>query len=74
LIALSKTLKAILCSSFFSAASDKIENHSWGKEDWFAFWEAEHKAAWEINIAGKMYSAEVSLKPFYDPEMKRTKA
>jgi len=25
----------------------KIENHSWGKEDWFAFWEAEHKAARE---------------------------
>jgi len=29
---------------------------------------------WEINIAGKMYPAEVSLKPFYDPEMKRIKA
>ncbi len=25
----------------------KIENHSWGKEEWFSFWEAEHKAARE---------------------------
>jgi len=25
----------------------KIENHSWGKEVWFASWEAEHKAARE---------------------------
>ncbi len=25
----------------------KIENHSWGREDWFASWEAEHKAARE---------------------------
>jgi glycine cleavage system aminomethyltransferase T/glycine/D-amino acid oxidase-like deaminating enzyme len=25
----------------------KIEKHSWGKEDWFAFWEAEHRAARE---------------------------
>jgi len=25
---------------------------------------------WEINIAGKMYPAIVSLKPLYDPEMK----
>ena len=25
----------------------RIENHSWGKEDWFSFWEAEHKAASE---------------------------
>ena len=29
---------------------------------------------WEIDIAGKRYPAEVSLKPLYDPEMKRIKA
>jgi 4-methylaminobutanoate oxidase (formaldehyde-forming) len=29
---------------------------------------------WEINIAGKLYPAQVSLKPLYDPEMKRIKA
>jgi 4-methylaminobutanoate oxidase (formaldehyde-forming) len=29
---------------------------------------------WEVEIAGKMYPAEVSLKPFYDPEMKKIKA
>jgi glycine cleavage system aminomethyltransferase T/glycine/D-amino acid oxidase-like deaminating enzyme len=29
---------------------------------------------WEIEIAGSTYPAEVSLKPFYDPEMKRIKA
>jgi len=29
---------------------------------------------WEINIAGKMYPAKVSLKPMYDPEMKKIKA
>ena len=28
---------------------------------------------WEIDIAGKRYPAEVSLKPLYDPEMKRIK-
>jgi 4-methylaminobutanoate oxidase (formaldehyde-forming) len=28
---------------------------------------------WEIEIAGKTYPAEVSLKPMYDPEMKRIK-
>ena len=26
---------------------------------------------WEVDIAGKRYPAEVSLKPLYDPEMKR---
>jgi len=29
---------------------------------------------WEINIAGKIYPAKVSLKPMYDPEMKKIKA
>lgn len=29
---------------------------------------------WEIEIAGKLYPAMVSLKPLYDPEMKRIKA
>ncbi len=28
---------------------------------------------WEVDIAGKIYPAEVSLKPFYDPEMKKIK-
>jgi glycine cleavage system aminomethyltransferase T/glycine/D-amino acid oxidase-like deaminating enzyme len=28
---------------------------------------------WEVEIAGKLYPAEVSLKPLYDPEMKRVK-
>ncbi|MBW2660049.1 MAG: GcvT family protein, partial [Deltaproteobacteria bacterium] len=29
---------------------------------------------WEIDIAGRLYSAQVSLKPLYDPEMKKIKA
>ncbi|MEE8437427.1 MAG: FAD-dependent oxidoreductase, partial [Candidatus Neomarinimicrobiota bacterium] len=29
---------------------------------------------WTIEIAGKSYAAEVSLRPFYDPEMKKIKA
>lgn len=29
---------------------------------------------WEVEIAGKTYPAVASLKPFYDPEMKRIKA
>ena len=29
---------------------------------------------WEVEIAGKIYPAEVSLRPFYDPEMSRIKA
>jgi hypothetical protein len=29
---------------------------------------------WEINIAGIVYPDQVSLKPPYDPEMKRIKA
>ena len=29
---------------------------------------------WEIDIAGKRYPAEVSLKPLYDPQMERIKA
>jgi glycine cleavage system aminomethyltransferase T len=32
------------------------------------------KGKWEINIAGKIYPAHVSLKPLYDPEMKKIKA
>jgi 4-methylaminobutanoate oxidase (formaldehyde-forming) len=32
------------------------------------------KGKWEIEIAGKIYPAEVSLRPFYDPEMKKIKA
>jgi 4-methylaminobutanoate oxidase (formaldehyde-forming) len=31
-------------------------------------------AKWEIEIAGKIYPAEVSLKPLYDPEMKKIKS
>jgi 4-methylaminobutanoate oxidase (formaldehyde-forming) len=29
---------------------------------------------WTVDIAGKEYPAEVSLKPLYDPEMKRIRA
>ena len=29
---------------------------------------------WTVEIAGEIYPAEVSLRPFYDPEMKRIKA
>ena len=29
---------------------------------------------WDVDIAGKRYPAQVSLKPLYDPEMKRIKA
>jgi 4-methylaminobutanoate oxidase (formaldehyde-forming) len=29
---------------------------------------------WEVEIAGKLYPATVSLKPLYDPEMKKIKA
>ena len=32
------------------------------------------KGKWDVEIAGNIYPAEVSLKPFYDPEMKRIKA
>jgi 4-methylaminobutanoate oxidase (formaldehyde-forming) len=28
---------------------------------------------WEVDIAGNLYPAEVSLRPFYDPEMKRVR-
>jgi len=31
------------------------------------------KGEWEVEIAGNIFSAEVSLHPFYDPEMKRIK-
>lgn len=30
--------------------------------------------AWEVDIAGRRYPAEASLKPFYDPDMKRVRA
>jgi 4-methylaminobutanoate oxidase (formaldehyde-forming) len=29
---------------------------------------------WEVDIAGKIYPAEVSLRPFYDPKMEKIKA
>jgi 4-methylaminobutanoate oxidase (formaldehyde-forming) len=29
---------------------------------------------WEINIAGNIYPAQVSLRPLFDPEMKKIKA
>jgi len=29
---------------------------------------------WEVDIAGRIYAAEVSLRPFYDPDMARIKA
>jgi heterotetrameric sarcosine oxidase gamma subunit len=31
-------------------------------------------ASWEVDIAGKLYPAVASLKPLYDPEMKRVKS
>lgn len=33
-----------------------------------------NEARWEIDIAGRRYPADVSLRPFYDPQMKRIKA
>ena len=30
-------------------------------------------ATWEVDIAGKLYPAIASMKPLYDPEMKRVK-
>jgi len=32
------------------------------------------EGAWEVEIAGKRYPVEVSLKPMYDPGMARIKA
>jgi 4-methylaminobutanoate oxidase (formaldehyde-forming) len=29
---------------------------------------------WEVDIAGRIYPAEVSLRPMYDPAMERIKA
>jgi 4-methylaminobutanoate oxidase (formaldehyde-forming) len=29
---------------------------------------------WEVDIAGKIYPAEVSLKPMYDPAMEKVRA
>jgi 4-methylaminobutanoate oxidase (formaldehyde-forming) len=29
---------------------------------------------WEVDIAGRIHAAEVSLRPFYDPDMARIKA
>ena len=31
------------------------------------------RGKWGINIAGKIYPAEVSLKPLYDPENRKIK-
>ena len=31
-------------------------------------------AKWEIDIAGKIYPAEVSLRPLYDPEMAKIRS
>jgi 4-methylaminobutanoate oxidase (formaldehyde-forming) len=31
-------------------------------------------ARWEIDIAGKRYPAEVSLRPLYDPEMAKIRS
>lgn len=31
------------------------------------------RGSWEIDIAGTLYPAEVSLRPFYDPEMRKIK-
>ncbi len=33
-----------------------------------------NEGQWEIDIAGNMYPAQVSLKPLYDPEMKKIKS
>jgi 4-methylaminobutanoate oxidase (formaldehyde-forming) len=30
-------------------------------------------ATWDVDIAGKAYPAEVSLRPLYDPEMQRVR-
>ncbi len=32
------------------------------------------RGAWEVEIAGKRYPAIASLRPLYDPDMKRVKA
>ncbi len=32
------------------------------------------QGTWEVDIAGRLYPATVSLKPFYDPEMRRVKS
>jgi glycine cleavage system aminomethyltransferase T len=37
-----------------------------------AAWLKEGK--WEVDIAGRIYPAELSLRPFYDPNMERIKA
>jgi hypothetical protein len=31
------------------------------------------EGTWEVDIAGRVYPAEVSLRPFYDPDMARIK-
>jgi hypothetical protein len=33
-----------------------------------------NSGAWEVNIAGRLYPARVSLRPLYDPAMERIKA
>jgi 4-methylaminobutanoate oxidase (formaldehyde-forming) len=32
------------------------------------------EGTWEVDIAGRIYPAQVSLRPFYDPDMERIKA
>jgi 4-methylaminobutanoate oxidase (formaldehyde-forming) len=32
------------------------------------------EGAWEVDIAGKRYKAKASLRPLYDPKMKRIKS
>jgi len=32
------------------------------------------RGRWEVDIAGTLYSAVTSLRPLYDPDMKRVKA
>lgn len=34
---------------------------------------ARREAAWEVDIAGKRYPAVASIKPLYDPEMRKVK-
>jgi 4-methylaminobutanoate oxidase (formaldehyde-forming) len=32
------------------------------------------RASWDVDIAGRRYPAVVSLRPLYDPEMKRIRS
>ena len=44
-----------------------------GRAPWFVFVDLD-TGTWEVDIGGKMWPADVSLKPLYDPAMKRVKA